>query len=90
MKDSRHILTELCDLQFFSGDKEKVKLPVSNYKQSFPTDQLSKLDAAVPAQFHTPSVLRGDTRSYEDQFETTNSKTFGERVTPVKLQPIKV
>jgi hypothetical protein len=68
-----------------------VKLPLSNYKQSFQEDQLSKLDVAMPAQFKTLPLLRGDTRSYEDQFETTNSKTFGGRcITPLKLQPIKV
>ncbi|CAB4006478.1 Hypothetical predicted protein [Paramuricea clavata] len=72
------------------GDKEKVRLPLSNYKQSFPEDQLSKLDVATLAQFKTPPVLRGDTRSYDDQFETTNSKTFGGHcITLQKLKAIK-
>ena len=74
-----------------TGDKEKVRLPLSNYRQSFPEDQLSKLDVATPAQFKTPPVLRGDTRSYDDQFETTNSKTFGGQcITLQKLKAIKV
>lgn len=65
-------------------------MPFSTYKQSFPEDQLSKLDVAKLAQFHTPPILRGDTRSYGDQFETTNSRTFREHIKPVKLQAIKV
>lgn len=74
-----------------SGDKGKVPLPQSNYKQSFPEDQLSKLDPVTPAQFKMPPLLRGDTRSYKDQFETTNSKTFGRhRIAPERSQVIKV
>ena len=66
-------------------------LPISNYKQSFQDRPPSKSDVAIPAQFKTPPVLRGDTRSYKDQFETTNSTIFGGQCgVPQQLLPIKV
>ena len=85
--------SEICRRNKFNclGDKEMVRLPLSHYEENFQDRQLSKLDVAIPAQFKTPPVLRGDTRSYKDQFETTNSLIFGGHCTlPQKLQPIKV
>ena len=67
-----------------------VRLPLSNYEQNFQDRRLRKVDVAIPAQFKTTPVLRGDTRSYKDQFETINSLVFGGHCTiPQKLQPIK-
>ncbi|XP_028411202.1 uncharacterized protein LOC114533802 [Dendronephthya gigantea] len=72
------------------GDKEKVNIPFSNYRQSFLEDKLSQLDVASPAKFEATSMLHGDAKFYEDQFETTNKKTFrGQYTLPQRMKAVK-